>query len=346
MANREHLRYITVLNVTASFFVIVLHCNACFWDGPNQGRSWFTANLIETLCYWPVPVFFMIPGITLIDYRQRMNTGEYLSRRVKKAFIPYIIWSLISVVWFYMVPWHSGNAPLSLPTVVEGVLNARFNNTYWFFPPLFALYASIPILSLIERRNETFVTIAVLSFGLAGIAPLACNLLGISWNPSFLPPIAGGYLIYIALGWLLGTREVPPHIKRLIYLLGIIGWLIHFAGTHYYSVIDGAVNRTFKGYLNVPAVLQASAVFLFFKSVDWTKGLASKFLILCKAIQPYTLGVYLVHWYLIDTVTGGGMINRRSILWRIIGPVLIYLVSIIITAILQRIPLVRRFVPR
>lgn len=45
-AQSSHLDYIDLLNVLACFGVVVLHCNHCFWEGPQIGRAWITANAI------------------------------------------------------------------------------------------------------------------------------------------------------------------------------------------------------------------------------------------------------------------------------------------------------------
>ncbi len=41
-----------------------MHCNGIvhFYD---NSRAWKESMVVETLCYWAVPVFFMITGATL-----------------------------------------------------------------------------------------------------------------------------------------------------------------------------------------------------------------------------------------------------------------------------------------
>lgn len=63
--------YIQILGVLSCLAVVVLHTNGCFWDFSYE-RYWLTANLIENLCYFAVPIFFMISGATLMDYRKRI----------------------------------------------------------------------------------------------------------------------------------------------------------------------------------------------------------------------------------------------------------------------------------
>ena len=54
---------LTFIQVISALAVVTLHTNGCFWQFSATERYWFTANIIECLCYFAVPVFFMITGI-------------------------------------------------------------------------------------------------------------------------------------------------------------------------------------------------------------------------------------------------------------------------------------------
>ena len=62
--DKKRLYYIDVLNMLACLSVIFMHCNGIvhFYD---NSRAWKESMVVETLCYWAVPVFFMITGATL-----------------------------------------------------------------------------------------------------------------------------------------------------------------------------------------------------------------------------------------------------------------------------------------
>lgn len=92
--------WITVANISACLGVIILHANGIFWAFPS-GHLWYTANFLETFFYWPVPVFFMISGATLIDYRERYSTKTFIIKRLQRTLIPFIAWSVFSVVYRY-----------------------------------------------------------------------------------------------------------------------------------------------------------------------------------------------------------------------------------------------------
>ena len=85
--------YIDVLAILSAFAVVMLHANGVFWSHP-AGRLWLTSNCIETLFYFAVPVFFMISGATLMDFRAKYSTKEYFVRRLVRAGIPFLAWKI------------------------------------------------------------------------------------------------------------------------------------------------------------------------------------------------------------------------------------------------------------
>lgn len=85
-------------NVAACLGVIILHTNFVFWT-KSRGRLWITSCFLETFFYWPVPVFFMLSGANLLDYRERYSTVEFLKKRISRTLIPFLFWSLAAELY-------------------------------------------------------------------------------------------------------------------------------------------------------------------------------------------------------------------------------------------------------
>lgn len=79
----KNMKFITLESVIAAYSVITLHTNGVFWNFSYE-HYWLTANIIECIFYFAVPIFFMITGATLLDYYERYSTREFLIKRVKK----------------------------------------------------------------------------------------------------------------------------------------------------------------------------------------------------------------------------------------------------------------------
>lgn len=67
---------IDVMNIAACVAVVALHVNGGIW-GFARNLNWAMMLITECVCYWAVPVFFMITGATLLDYRLRYSTKVF-----------------------------------------------------------------------------------------------------------------------------------------------------------------------------------------------------------------------------------------------------------------------------
>jgi surface polysaccharide O-acyltransferase-like enzyme len=327
--------------------VIAMHVNVCFWTFSYE-NYWRDSVIIETMFYWAVPIFFMVSGAMLIDYRERYGTKEYFKKRVLKTFIPFLIWSLISIVYRVCI----GAMQFSIfepKNLFNAILNSQGLTVYWFFMPLFAVYFGIPILGLIpkEKRKRVYSYMAVMAFLTVSFLPISCSVLNIAFPDNLKFPAAGGYFIFILLGYLLVHEYKFSGLQRIgIYAIGLLGWFIRYYTVLHWSLADGKINNTMGEYINFPTVLFGVAVFVFVKDdlsrLFIFKKISPKFL---RALSSASFGVYLIHYYFVEQVPLIMGFDIRSVLWRTAGVLIIYIICVIIVLIIQKIPVLRRLVP-
>lgn len=56
-----------------------MHCNGIAHQYSDTA-AWRQSMVIETIAYWAVPVYFMISGATLLDYRDKYLTRVFFKR--------------------------------------------------------------------------------------------------------------------------------------------------------------------------------------------------------------------------------------------------------------------------
>lgn len=349
---RNYVIYYDVLNVLACFSVVVLHVNNTVHTF-SYDRYWLSAMFLEATFYAAVPIFLMLSGATLMDYRERYDTRTFLIRRLGRTVIPFLFWSLVSVVWGIAVTHEHGLDWISSPAkLVDVILNYRGMSIYWFFPGLFSAYLAIPVLSLIPKnqrlgRHGCFPYMIGVTFLLTAILPLCCKLTGISWNSSLSMPVAGGYVIFLLLGYLLANTELTARKRLGIYLGGLFGWGLYFGGTILLSYRDGSFNKMFKGYTGVAGVLMGAAIFELFRTLE-QKGclrLSSRAVRVLKQVSGASFGVYLIHIYWRDSLVHVFHLDVTGYLWRFLGPVPVYLLAMGTVLLLKKIPGLRRMIP-
>lgn len=83
MLKEERKEYIDILNVISCLAVVLLHTNNAFWRF-SYDSYWISANFIECIFYFAVPVFYMITGATIMNYRENIVQKHFLRKDAQK----------------------------------------------------------------------------------------------------------------------------------------------------------------------------------------------------------------------------------------------------------------------
>lgn len=331
--------YYDILNIGATIAVIFMHCNGIVHSYSNT-LAWKQALVIEVVGYWAVPVFFMLSGATLFEYRKKYSTKVFYKKRILRTVIPFIIWTFISAFIKGINPIVNGWKAL-----IGDIITTKYENVYWFFIPLFMLYLCIPVMSeLIKNRNILWYMLG-LGFLLNSFLPALFKELQISWNGSITFVMLNGYILYALLGYLLSTTKLEKWQRIIIYALGGIGGLIRYIGTYYLSTRDGSINKTFFGNIEYYTFFLAAAIFVFIKYSNTIKIIENNNRIrnIIVKLSSMSFGVYLTHMIILNKLKL--YIDSTTFGWRLLVPFLIYIICLFIVSIVRKIPIIKYIIP-
>ena len=336
---------LTFMQVVCAIAVVTLHTNGCFWNFSATERYWITANIIECVCYFAIPVFFMITGITLLDYTKRYSTGIYFRKRVEKTVLPYIVWSFVGIGFklaIGQINWET----LSCKWIINGLLSTdKIVDYYWFFQPLFCVYLCIPLFAHIEKKKDVVDYIVLVGFIINVLIPFLNNTLhlGLTWPYSV--SVISGYLLWVWMGYKIYFFPPTKKQKIIIYIFAFIGLLLHIIGTHVLSVKMGAIQSAYKGYMNLPCILYSTGMFVFLRDAATWIQKSKKIETLIEALGKYTFPLYLIHWFILRIREEVVSINTKGMIYRLFAPYIIFILVICFTWIIRKIPGVRKIVP-
>ena len=343
MERKRHISF-DVLNIVASFGVIAMHCNWIVHQYSDT-IAWKQSLVVDVLFYWAVPVFFMISGATLIGYDKKYSSVLFLKKRVKKTVIPFFIWSMVAFA-YQCITGAIKIQQITFKSFLNGIFLTEYMGVYWFFVPLFMTYMCIPVLSKLVDNKKILWYISGMAFMTYSVFPFLSTVTGIAWNPSFSFPMAGGYLMYTVLGWLLHNTDFSQKSRRWIYALGVFGMSVRYVGTYCLSNQETGVNTLFWEYMNWPSVCFAVAVFVFAEHVNWEKILKKeKIKELIQSLADGCFGIYLVHMYFINIIWAVFDVTGYSFVWRVFSPVVIYFLSLCTVKCIKRIPILKNIIP-
>lgn len=196
----------------------------------------------------------------------------------------------------------------------------------------------IPILDKITDKMNVFKYMIGLGFVFLGILPFLCNLIHINYNHELVPKMVSGYVLYSILGYYLSHKELSEKQRKLIYLLGIVGFFSNFIGTAMLTDVENEINELFRGPYNWPCFFQTMAFFVLFQNIEIHEKI-DKYL---NWLSTKTFGIYLIHIYLVWEIPKLLNVNTYSLMWRILGGLVIYILSAFIVALLQKIPVIKK----
>ena len=340
---KKRLLYIDILNILACLCVIFMHCNGIAHQYSDTA-AWRQSMVIETIAYWAVPVYFMISGASLLDYRDKYLTRVFFKKRFLKTGIPFAAWTLISLA--YKIQFQQMEFEPGLSSIVSLFTNTTAENVYWFFIPLFMVYLSMPVLSLLKDYKQILLYMAGMAFLVYSVYPVCCIVFQIPMNGSIQIPVAGGYILYVILGYLLATTDMTRKTRILFYILGLAGAGIRFGSTILGSSESAGLDQTFWGYMKFPAVFLAVGVFVAAKYGPWDKlENTPKILRIVTTLAGTGFGVYLMHMIVFRILQDATGLSMESGWWRLVMPFVIYGICVVLVLILKKIPVLKYIVP-
>lgn len=339
---KDRVLYFDVLNVAACISVIILHFNGLAHTY-SYTVSYFQALAAECLFFWAVPVFLMLTGATLMDYRERYSSQVFFKKRLVRTLFPFIAWSLLALTW--KVSTNQMDAPIGPRSLVDVIFNTKIIDVYWFFIPLFSIYLMIPVLNLfVKCKNFNILRYAILIFFLINsVLPLCCELTGIPFNGNLNISIFSGYVIFPVLGYYLSNQDIIPKKRFILYASSAILVLMR------YLIIvtnKGASDSLVWSYLSPIGIVQGAAVFVFAKYFNWSKLFSnSKRRQLLARLSSCSFGIYLIHMIIFYYGLMITHLDGESLVWRTLGPLAAYCVCFVIVLVGKKIPIIRRLFP-
>jgi len=340
--------YIDILNIIAIIAVVAMHCNGIVHTTP-MSRAWNTSLIVECICYFAVPLFFMISGANLMNYREKYDTKTFFKKRMLKVFIPLVAWSIIMLLWktfiINKIPIETINTPLKF---IDAILTNKGESTYYFMYEIIGVYMLMPLLSQLTKPEfrKTLWLIVVLFFVFNGLIPNLLTLVNVHWHNGISIRI-GGYVIYAILGYLLSTSNVSTKNKKILIGLSIIGLIYRYSTTFILSKAAGKVITITWGYSSWHSILLTMSVFLLIKDCHWNKKIEKNLKLsnIIKNIANCSFGVYLIHliikYYFITLFT----LNTASWQFRTFGVLVVYFISLLIVFLLKKVPIIKYIVP-
>ncbi len=340
---QSRIVYYDVLNIISCMAVVMLHSNG-YIHTFIKDDYWGIHVAIDTLFFFAVPVFFMLSGANLINYRAKYSTKVFINKRFKKTFLPFLVWSLLFLITFIIIHWDNETKTLTWRKIVQIIVTGKIPLTnYWFFIPLFFLYIFMPFISLmVERMNTKHISYLCMLLALfQSVIPTLLYALGIYDK---LPLPLNSYLLYTLLGYFFSIKNLEKN--RLIMITLCFTAIITMAIRYWLNYNSITKNESLFDYFGLYSLLPACLIFLIVKRTFTQDSYISQHSKrITSFLAPKSFGVFLIHTFIIrilDNIDGFNMNN----IWFIPTAFCVsYFSSIIIVYLLQKNIITKQIVP-
>lgn len=336
--------YISFVKIISAYAVIILHTNPFYGDNFKNKTKWIFINFIEQFFIFGVPMFVLCVGATLLDFNEKYGLVEYYKRRFFKVVLPLICWNII--LYYYRV-YFLKNLKNEKFDIVK-LLNLYFQNKiyvlFYSFHIFIIHYMIIPLLAYVDKSKKIkiyfycFFTLLVTQ----SLIPYIIEILHI--NLTWPYNINVGYIIYIFSGYIIENYKFSNLIKKLIYIIGLLSFLIQIIGTHILTYKYRKASLWHTGYLKLPTVLYCNSLFLFIK--DYSSLL---FIFINKDkvnfLGTLTIGPFFLHLPLMDFFRKYPKFIFNINIISFLGGNIICIICFLLTFIIKKIPIINYLVP-
>lgn len=350
MTKKKHNVCYDLLTIIACLMVVFFHMNGIVYEYSDT-VSWKISVIERCVVYSAIPIFFMLSGAKLMEYRSRYSTKEYIKKRLFRVGIPFLFWNVFYLFFQSMVsPENSFN---SIKEFLSMFLNSEFQARYWFFYPLFAVYAAIPVISLVlqaENHRKYLWYVVYVTFALNWVLEPLCYLFGVRYNSYLTMPVCGDYMIYALFGYLISTEEWSKTKRVVLYLLALISGVFAVLYTINASRAAGETRLYMVSYDFFPSAMTGAAIFVFVKHLfnkplkNCVLQLGGALTNLVRMVSGCCMGVWLTHSLAITVVSYFTDIPSDNYIWRFLCPPIVFAACVAGTFVVKKIPLLKHIV--
>ena len=338
--------YISLAKILAVYSVVILHTNIKFYyfNFETYKTYWISANLIETIFYFAVPFFALCIGATLLDFNEKYGIITYYKKRIIKLIIPLLSWTVITYYYNVYIIKNLKPIKFNFTDLWNLYYSHNVNSMFKSLHDFILVYMIIPLIAYVEKSKKIKIYLYCFIFLLLcqSFFPYIINVFHL--NLYWIYNINIRLIIYIFAGYIIHNYNFNCSIIIIIYILGLYGFLIHLFGTKILTIKYKQIIILHKGYMNFPCVLYSCSLFLFIKenSSYISKFINQKYI---NKVGSLTFGPFFMHMPILNYISKLNKVNEFSLNYRLYGGIIICTICLIMTYILQKIPILKYIVP-
>lgn len=345
-ANKNNrIMYLEYMRVISIFLVIFHHIGCQGFNQPTLPDGHWMVYNVWLSSRWGIGTFVMISGILFLG--RDIDVKIIIKKYVLHIVTAFFVWKFIYAIY---ESWKVGDFGSNF---LREFLNGPFH--FWYMPMIAGVYLCIPIFRLIVKDEKVMKYYLILSVIFQFVFPQIKTLL-VDFAPDgiakllvygltndigmMMMDVVFGYGFYFVFGYFMHNSVISKKQEVWIYVLGLIGY---FSTLILRTLTD---NAAYYDFFTVNILLETIAAYTFIRLHICGFPRIPKLDDIVVHFSKWSFGAYLVHLLVISVECEyfNIFVGRAHpvISVPIIG-LFTFLVSIGVSAILNQIPFVKKY---
>lgn len=333
--------YIEFLRIIAAFLVIVNHTNSRIFQSVPMSKTWMLSITAFFASKIAVPLFLMIMGALLL---QKQDSPKKSIQRIVRIALATLLFS----VPYYVYQHRAAPGDMRISDFFRTLYTWNITNAFWYLYMYLGLLCLLPLLqkmaAAFSKRDTAL--LLLLSLGIAGALPLTRIFFSTEASPHYTAALFSPYIGMVFAGYYI-ERYVPNTRRAGLSALGLLLVLLAFQ----VFATRGFYAANPKGYLKlddrtlITITLSAACAYTAVRFLFSAVHLRERTCRIIHTLGGLTFGIYLLSdliRVLSNPLYASMAAHMHDLLAMLLWEVFIFAVAAVLTAILKRIPGIRK----
>jgi len=299
----SYLEELNYLNAICCLLVILLHVLSIGITNADPGSfKMLFIYMPWRIAAFAVPAFIFSSAVKVsynLEQTGRENYFSYIWKRIKKIYIPYVIWCLVYYSVFYKINYVRGDIGELLTYLLDGTLSAQF----YYIIVIMQFYLLRPLWSFALRKVPWYISVSCAALLNVIMIQAPGFLSALNINFAYTDRIFPSYILFWVIGLYVGKYYVSfresliKNRRSLVFAALVILFLVTMQYLQFYS------GKYFFDFSYVKLFMDCVSIILLFALCLCLNKAPQVFKKLLGRIHKASFSVYLSHCLFLVLIT-------------------------------------------
>lgn len=307
--------------------------------------DWLVGDLFNVIARACVPLLFMVSGALLLPRQESLR--DFYRKRFQRVIFPFLFWSVLYLLW-NRAGFQNYTFFNAVKTIVITILITPAEYHLWFMYELFGVYMLTPLIrKAVDGKYETILWYFMAIWFIFGPLKRLFQTF-VPYDIIFDLGYLTGYIGYFVLGYLLARIAIKKWMVWASAFVYLVSALFTGGITAYYFIYRPGMTEFYQYLLGINILFLSASAYILLKAAgekifSVPRPRLAKWAV---SLTSASFGMYLVHVFVLNFLRVNSLGPLDGSPWVMIPltTILVFIISWVLIAILQKIPILRSLV--